>query len=302
MLRKSASSFAVLLALLSIPSGVFAYTSPGKPTGYLNDFAHVLSAADAQALEGKLKALHAATGDDIVAVTVSSLDGDTVENYAVNLFQEWGIGNEDKDNGLLILVSTGDHEARIEVGYGLEGTVTDLQSGNIIRNVMIPAFKDGGYAGGIAGGVDAIGEIITGSPDAAQYSTPAGETSSGSIDNNTFGALFFFGFIILNMLIRVLGRTRSWWLGGVLGAGAGVIVGFVWGFGIGVAAVIILTILGLIFDYIVSRFGGPRGPGGMGGFWPIFLGGKGFGGSNGSGGFGGFGGGSSGGGGASGKW
>ncbi|MDB5238756.1 MAG: methanol dehydrogenase-like protein [Candidatus Parcubacteria bacterium] len=288
------------------PIVVRAYVSPGHPTGYVNDFVHVLPAAEAQALESKLASLKAATGDEVAVVTVPSLGGDTIENYAVKLFQEWGIGGKDSDSGLLILVSSGDHEARIEVGYGLEGTVTDLQAGNIVRNVMIPAFKNDDYAGGISGGVDAVSQILTGSADAEQYSAPSGNGSPSS-SKDIWGGIFFILFIAFNFLSRILGRSRSWWLGGLLGAGAGAIVGLIWGFFIGLIAVIVLTIVGLIFDFLVSRGGGPGGSGRSGGsLWPLLWlfnnrrGGSS--GGSGGGGFGGFGGGSSGGGGASGSW
>ncbi len=281
-----------------IPSSTHAYTSPGRPTGYVNDFANVIPATDRQLLETKLVALKSQTGDEVVVATVPSLGDETIESYAVDLLKEWGIGQKGNDNGLLILVAPSERQARIEVGYGLEGDVTDLQSGNIIRKVMIPAFKANDYAGGITGAVDAVSAIILNSPDAAQYSD-ASSGSSGSVDwGNLFPVVIVLVITVLNVFARVLGRTKSWWLGGVIGAIVGVIAGLAWGFiPIGIGAIIILTIFGLLFDYIVSKH--PPGPGGRGGIWPIFLGG-GRGGS--SGGFGGFGGGSSGGGGASGSW
>ncbi len=302
MLRKFSSSLILILAT-AIPLAAFAYTDPGKPNGYMNDFAHVLSADQDHALDLRLAALEQSTGDEVVVVTVPSLGGDTVENYAVQLFQQWGIGKKGKDNGLLILVAPNEHEARIEVGYGLEGTVTDIQSGAIIRNVMIPAFKQNEYNAGITGAVDAVSAIITGSPDAAQYSKPdtAQTDSSGG---SSFAGIFFFAVIALNVLSGILGRTRSWWLGGVLGAIAGIVIGLIWGIVIGIIAGVILTILGLIFDFIVSRRPPGGGRGGFGGgfpIWPFLIGGRG-GSGGGGGGFGGFGGGSSGGGGASGRW
>lgn len=273
-----------------------AYTSPGKPEGFVNDFAHVLSVSDRQTIEAKLQILKQSSGAEIAVVTISSLGDETVETYAVKLFQEWGIGQKGKDNGLLILVATNDRQARIEVGYGLEGDITDLQAGNIIRQVMIPAFKNNDYAAGISGAVDAVAGILSKSPEAAQYSEPAPETGNWNVN---FPAIFFIGFILLNALARILGRTKSWWLGGVIGAAIGTVIGLIWGFvPVGIIAILILTLLGLVFDYLVSKH--PPGPGRGGGFWPIFFGGRG--GSGSGGGFGGFGGGMSGGGGASGKW
>ncbi len=293
---RHAVSFAFIAFFFVLPSLASAYVSPGKPTGYVNDFADVIPAEQEQEIEAKLVSLEKATTDEVVVVTVPSLGDETVETYAVQLFKEWGIGKKGKDNGLLILVSTGDHAARLEVGYGLEGTVTDLQSGNIIRKVMIPSFKQDDYAGGISGAVDAVSQIILAEPGAEAYSEPAPRASSAS--SSSLGSVFFFGLILLNALIRMLGRTKSWWLGGVLGALAGVVISVIAGFYFaGLISIIALTLFGLLIDFLVSRMGG----GGSGGSWPTFFGG-GRGGSSGGGGFGGFGGGSSGGGGASGRW
>jgi uncharacterized protein len=297
MLRRSISSL-IFLALAIAPAVAFAYTSPGKPVGYVNDFAHILQDSTVKGLDAQLKSLEASSGAQIAVVTVNSIEGETIESYAVKLFQEWGIGDEKNDRGLLILVAPNEREARIEVGYGLEGTVTDLQSGNIIRNVMIPAFKEGDYDAGVTGAVKAVYAIITGSPDAAIFSKPLKEDSSSDFD---FAGAFFFVIILLNVLARVLGKTKSWWLGGVLGGVVGAIIGLIFGFvPFGILAIIGLTVLGLVFDYIVSKHPPGSGRGGMGGIWPIFLGGR-HSGSNDSG-FGGFGGGMSGGGGASGRW
>lgn len=290
-------SIGFAFCVTAAPLAAHAYTSPGKPTGYVNDFAGVLGASDRQALEAKLVSLKSRTSDDVVVATVPSLGNETVESYAADLFREWGIGQKGKDNGVLILVAPSERQARIEVGYGLEGDLTDLQSGNIIRGVMIPAFRDNEYAKGIGGGVDAVSAILTNSPDAAQYSQAPSDSGANDWSGN-WPAVFALGVVILNALARILGRTKSWWLGGVIGAIVGMIVGFGFGFvPTGIAAIVVLSLFGLLFDYIVSKHP-PRG-GGPGGFWPIFLGG-GRGGSGG--GFGGFGGGRSGGGGASGGW
>src|SRR3989344_4632689 len=280
-----------------LPFIVFAYTSPGKPQGFVNDFAGVLKAEEKQNIEIQLGELKKSTGAEVAVVTISSLGDETIESYAVKRFQEWGIGEKGKDNGLLILVALNDREARIEVGYGLEGTVTDLQAGQVVRLVMIPAFKEGKYGHGITGAAKAITDIISKSPEAVVYSGTDTRSPSNPKNDIDFAALFFIVIIILNIMVRFLGKTKSWWLGGVVGGVVGAIIGLIWGFVFaGIGAIVILTILGLIFDYFVSK----HPPGSGGGLWPIIFGG-GRGGS-GSSGFGGFGGGMSGGGGASGRW
>jgi uncharacterized protein len=291
----------ILIGLL-IPVSVFAYVSPGKASGFVNDFAGVFTLQEKRDIEGKLVTLQRETGVEVVVATVSSLGGDTVEQYAVKLFEEWKIGDAQKDTGLLVLVAPTERQVKIETGYGTEGFVTDIQSANIIRSIMLPAFKEGRYAVGVSGAVDALSSIIRKSPEAAEYSlvndSKRGSTSSSGAG---FGWIFFLVIIVLNVLSQLLGKTKSWWLGGVIGAFVGGIIGLIWGFfNAGIIAIPILVVLGLLFDFIVSKHP-PRSGGGHSGFWPIFFGGGGFGGGS-SGGFGGFGGGSSGGGGASGRW
>jgi len=136
--------------LLAIPFVLLAYTNPGKPTGFVNDFAGVLSAQDRSALESKLTALQASTGDQIAIAIIPSLGGDTIENYAVNLYKDWGIGQKGQDNGALLLVSIEDRQMRIEVGYGLEPVLTDITTSHIISDTITPHFKNGDYSGGLS--------------------------------------------------------------------------------------------------------------------------------------------------------
>ncbi len=293
----------LIAAFASAPMMALAYASPGSPQGYVSDFAHVLSASDIQAINDQLRAFQTSTNDQVAVVTVPTVGADeTIETYAVKLFEEWGIGAKGRDNGVLILVATEDHEARIEVGYGLEGDIPDLAANGIVKKVMIPAFKKGDYAGGIHGAVDEVTSIVSGSGDAEQYLGQSYVTISNIFSRLKVSpfAVIFFGLIIVNALVRALSKTKSWWLGGVIGAGLGTVIGFIFGFvSTGIIAIAILGALGLVFDYLISKF--PPGPGKGGGMWPLFTGG-GRGGFGGGGGFGGFGGGMSGGGGASGKW
>lgn len=291
---------AALFIIIATPVMALSYSSPGGPAGFVNDFANILDAGVRQVIDGKLQNLKGTAGAEVAVVTIQSLEGETIENYAVKLFEEWGIGQKGKDGGLLILVAPNEREARIEVGYGLEGDITDLQAGQIVRNIMIPAFKDGDYSKGVSDAVDAVSAIISKSAEAAGYlSVMSGSQGERPADSNiNYAALFFFVVIIFNILARFLGKTKSWWLGGVIGACAGAVIGLILGFlYAGIISIFILTVLGLVFDFIVSK----KGPGGHGPNNLWFLGHGGHGGFGG-GGFGGFGGGMSGGGGASGRW
>jgi len=300
--RKLMRKSIIVVSFLFLPFTTMAYTSPGSTQGYVSDFARVMTASDVTTIKEQLKAFEGATGNEIAVVTVPSIGNDeTIETYAVQLFTEWGIGKKGKDNGILILVATGDRQVRIEVGYGLEGNITDIISNNIIREVMVPSFKTGDYSTGIAKAALAVAGVINGSADAKQYLTTDGATSRGKGLQVDYFALMFIGIMALNILAKVLGKTRSWWVGGVIGAVVGAVIGLIWGFvSIGIIAIIVLTILGLVFDYFVSKNPPGSGDDHDGGIWPIFFGGGS--GGSGGGGFGGFGGGMSGGGGASGRW
>ena len=127
------------------PLRVFSAQSWPAATGYVNDFAHVISADKAQAMESFLGELEKNTGAQVSVVTVPTVEGADIDGAAVDLFKAWGIGQKGKDNGILILASINDHKARIEVGYGLEGLITDGTAGDILRKEVFPEFKPGDY-------------------------------------------------------------------------------------------------------------------------------------------------------------
>lgn len=277
--------FVVLAIVFLVPNIIFGYSSPGKPSGFINDFAGILKPETVSSLNQKLQEYSKSTGNEISVVTITKLGDETIETYAEKLFQEWGIGKKQKDNGLLLLVSLEDREMRIEVGYGLEPTVTDIDSGRIIREILTPAFKTGDYDGGITKAVDIIvgligGEQIPVNPD----------SQSASINWLRYLPYAIFVFIYLT---SILARSKSWWAGGIIGGILGII------FLHTILFIGIFILVGLIFDFIVSRVYSKSKAGG--GIPPWWIGGGGIGGGH-SGGFGGFGGGMSGGGGASGRW
>ncbi len=278
------------LALLSlfIYGSAFAHLAPGPATGYVNDFAGLLSQEEKTTLETTLSEFHTQYGGEIVVATVASLSGHSVEFFANELFREWGIGEKNVNNGVLFLVAKEEREMRIEVGYGYEGVLTDARSSEIIRNTITPYFKQGLYGLGIMSGVrDIITTITTGEvPLSAKDTTPS-FASLGGVD---FQAMAVVLFLVVPWLASMFGRSKSWWAGGV----AGGIVGFLFSYFIFVAiwpfATLGFFLVGLLFDFIVSR--GYKNSVSQGTTPPWWTGG----------GFGGFGGGSSGGGGASGRW
>src|SRR3990172_7638716 len=143
-----------------------AYYNPGRPSGLVNDFGQMLSPTFRQQLESELLAHRAQTSNEIAVVTITSLQSDTIENFAVKLFEEWGIGQADVDNGVLLLIARDEREVRIEPGYGLEGALTDIQSNAIIQNEIVPAFRQSDYDVGVRRGVAAIEQAIAGEYEA----------------------------------------------------------------------------------------------------------------------------------------
>ena len=129
-------------------------------TGKVNDFAAVLAAADRDDLERRLAELERATSAEVAVVTMPTLNGRPLEEYATGLFNAWGIGKQDRDNGVLVLVAVDDRAMRIEVGYGLEGVMPDGLAGAIIRETFLPKFRDGDFRGGLLDGTARVIEIV----------------------------------------------------------------------------------------------------------------------------------------------
>lgn len=149
--------FLFLILLLTPATATAAFPAP---TGFVNDFAGVISGGTKNALEGLLSSFERATGNEIAVVTLPSLDGRTVEDVAVDLFKQWGIGKKGKDDGILFLIAPGERRMRIEVGYGLEGTINDALAGRLLDDNVIPRFRAGDMDGGIAAGTIAIVQTI----------------------------------------------------------------------------------------------------------------------------------------------
>ena len=156
-------SAALVLVVLLLP----AYERPltaafPSPSGYVNDFALVLTEDDRAYLERYLRAVERDTTAEVVVATVTSLDGLSIEEYASRLFADWGIGKSASDNGVLLLVAAGERRVRIEVGYGLEGSLPDGLAGEIIRTAIVPEFQQGNLRRGIGRGVDRIARVVRG--------------------------------------------------------------------------------------------------------------------------------------------
>ncbi len=153
-----------VVAALILLAGTLMVIAAALPTltGRVVDNARLLDAATKSSIEQTLEAHEARSSDQVVVATIENLDGDGLEEYANRLFRHWGLGQAEQNNGVLLLVAKNDRKIRIEVGYGLEGTLTDLHSKLIIDNAIVPAFKAGDFALGISRGVDEIIAVLAG--------------------------------------------------------------------------------------------------------------------------------------------
>ncbi len=225
-----------------------------KVDKFVNDYANIIENNTELELENKLRIFFASSTHQIVVVTVNNMSGDYIENYSIKLAQMLKAGSEKNDNGVLLLVSKDDKKLRIEVGYGLEGVLTDAKSANIIRSIITPEFKNNNYTEGIKAGTEEIIKIT--SDENYSKSLDKKETNSlflkllSKIPFEFFILIFFFGFTILQWIISVLARTKSWWLGGVFGF----IISCILYFALFASLFLFLiTILGFVFDYFISK-------------------------------------------------
>lgn len=271
-----AGFLAVLLAALFLVITGATAQETQKPvpvlSGRVVDDAGIIDPAQRAQLTQKLADFEAKSSDQVVVVTVPSLNGEDIESFSNRLFRAWALGQKQEDNGILLVVAPNERRVRIEVGYGLEGTMTDALSSVIVNGTIIPAFRNGDYSGGIVQGVDGILSVLSG--DGAELEARAKRNAQSQPDDVdwiavvfiTFWFLIFFGGFGMAVLAPIFGRK--------IGPGQ--------------------------YEWLGMRVGtnGARNSRG-GGRWGGGLGGGGW--SSGGGGFSG-GGGSSGGGGASGSW
>lgn len=202
-------------------------------TGRVVDQANIISLDARGVIEPKLAELEAKSGIQLVVATLASLEGQEIEPYANQLFRAWGLGQKDKNNGVLLLVAPNERRVRIEVGYGLEGTLTDALSKIIITNAITPRFKAGDFGGGIARGVDDIIAVLTTDtsdwqqrPSLRVDSEPAPDAPSWLLIAAMIAFLTLlivspgFRWLVANVLLNILVNSRSSGGGGFSGGGS----------------------------------------------------------------------------------
>lgn len=179
-----------------------------NPPQLVNDIAGILSPSEKATLENKLVAIDDTSSNQIAVVILPTLDGYPIEEYAVKLFREWGIGNKKTNNGILLLVAINDRKVRIEVGYGLEGAIPDITANSIIDNDIKPAFRAGAYYDGIDKATDDIAKAAVGEYKVARQKQPKGTGN---------GLLMFI--IIAIIIVVVVGRRDGGNGGSNIGGG-----------------------------------------------------------------------------------
>lgn len=277
------------LGILIVAQPVFAAPEFPALTGRVVDQAGILSPPTRARLTKLLAAHEQATSNQVVVVTLESLQGYAIDDFGYQLGRHWGIGQQGKNNGALLIVAPNIRKVRIEVGYGLEGDLTDARAHQIIQTVILPYFRKNDYEGGILAGTQAMLDSIEGS-----YEPAADKGYEGDLPGELF-TLFIMLTMLGEMFAGRRGEPKRLVSAAVLG-GLGLLVGWL---------LIGSLMIGLVMGVLIALFhyfaggGGSGGRGGSTGYGGYYGGGS-------SGGFGGGGfsggGGSFGGGGASGSW
>lgn len=284
-LKKLCHAGLIFLSLASLSAANIQFP---KPTGFINDYTGILTAADRQKLTNISQSLQQQTGAELAVAIVKTTTPLDSKLYAVKLFESWKIGQKGKDNGVLILLATDDRRIEIEVGYGLEGDLPDALVGRILDQYAVPNFKAGNLAEGLIQTAQTVSAIVA----KDEAALPIKKTSDRSTYNNKRSSfisiiLVMIGVIILGIILRKPGSIIFGTMGAFWGAGVGGLIGAIFG-----------ALLGFFFGFWGSYLGSKGG--GFGG--RVRGGHRGFGGRAGGGGFGGFGGGRSGGGGSGRSW
>ena len=216
-------------AFLAAAAAAAAWAAPAEVpylSGRVVDNAEILSPATRSAITAQLKAHEERTTDQIAVLTIPTTGDESIEDYAVRVFQAWRLGVKGKDNGVLLVVAPKDRRLRIEVGYGLEGKLTDVASSRIIRNVITPAFRAGDFDKGVRDGATAIVGTLEGSADVAKLAdTGASRASSGNgipmrFDDPQLPAwplrillgCFIFGIIGIFTFVGIVTPGAGWFL------------------------------------------------------------------------------------------
>lgn len=256
---------AVLFCLLILPSLATALEAPTL-TGRINDRATMLTAETASKLEQKLAAFERETSNQVAVLTIPSLEGDDIDQFAIRVAESWKLGQKGKDNGVLLVLAKAERKVRIEVGMGLQGVLPDVTASKIIREVMRPYLKENNFDQGISVAVDSIIAATKG-----EFKATPGEKKQGKKKSD--GVITFLLGVILAAVLALVAASKSRILSSLVG-GAGMPLAALAAFSsMGMVTLGLLTIAGLVGGYLLSiaassiNFGGGGGGGGFYGGW-----------------------------------
>ncbi len=196
VLNNIAKKCVLLASAIFISASLFAAKIP-EYNGRVNDYANVISKNDEAEIEQYLQMLDDQTGVQLMVLTVPSMDGDDIASYSIKVAEKWGIGHKGKDDGVLLVVAMEEHDLRIEVGYGLEEKLTDAKCGMIIRNVIIPEFKEGNYSRGIVKGVKNITGVATDNAELVSKRVSENKDDESSVEGFVFLIIWMIFFFIV---------------------------------------------------------------------------------------------------------
>ena len=219
----------LLLALLLLPAAVWAQSTPEFPelTGRVVDQAEMLSPEVEARLNQMLQAHEQASTEQVVVVTLPDLQGFSIEDFGYQLGRQWGIGQEGEDNGALLIVAKDERKIRIEVGYGLEGRLTDADSSVIINRIITPAFRQGDFQAGIVNGAAAMIQVLGGEPMAV----PQGQKTGAAQEKPKAGLVALFFTILMAVVFFIGSRGGRGGRGGAALLGAALLGGAMGGRG-----------------------------------------------------------------------
>jgi uncharacterized protein len=198
------ATLGLLAAAWSSPALAQRYDFPPKPDGPVLDQGDLLSGGEERALARKLSAYEDTSSTAVVVVTLQSLNGAPVDDYAISLGRAWGVGQEGKDNGVVVLVSESDRKMFIATGYGVEGALPDAIANRIVERVMTPAFRQGEFYAGLDRGTDAIIQATAG-----EYTTDESVASSSSDDGISTTLIYIFLILAYFVGSSFWGRGRG---------------------------------------------------------------------------------------------
>jgi len=202
-LKQRFSALVIGFLLVLAAMNVSAASIPAYPEGYVNDYAHLLTPSQSQHLTQFLHRFEQKTSDQVVVATFNSLQGQPLEDFSIKLADKWKIGQKGRDNGVILLIFKNDKRLRIEVGYGLEGVLTDATSGLIIRHNISPYFKKGQYYDGINSGLTAITQAIKG-----KYTAPTNTDDDYPLSpTQTLLIVIAVALFLIYLIISLLGNA-----------------------------------------------------------------------------------------------